>query len=167
MSKKHDELAKLVGFDFFRLSTTEPHPRTRIRLLALGHLQSGKRKTEVVNMFQITFPTLRKWLLWFIEDKIQGLKEGQRSGRNKKLPLEKEEEFRQQVEALQEMRGGGRVRGQDIQILLKEKFSADYALKSVYDVLKRCGLSWISSRSKHPNSDPVLQEEFKKNSKKK
>ena len=55
----------------------------------------------------------------------------------------------------------------DIQVLLKEKFSVDHALPSVYHVLERCGFSWISARSKHPKADPVVQEDFKKNSKKK
>lgn len=167
MGKKHDELSKLTGVDFFQLATKEPHPRVRIRLLALGHLQARKEKMEVANMFQVSLTSLRKWLLRFMKSGVPGLQEGKRSGRKKKLPREKEEEFRQQVEALQDTREGGRIRGQDIQILLKEKFCADYALPSVYDVLERCGLSWISSRSKHPKSDPVTQEDFKKNSKKK
>lgn len=54
-----------------------------------------------------------------------------------------------------------------IQVLLKENFCVDHALPSVYHVLERCGLSWISARSKHPNSDPEAQEDFKKNFKKK
>ena len=167
MSKKHDELSKLTGVDFFQLATKEPHPRVRIRLLALGHLQAKKEKMEVAYMFQISLISLRNWLLRFIKNGVSGLQEGKRIGRKKKLPSEKEEEFRQQVEALQDAREGGRIRGQDIQILLKEKFCADYALPSVYDVLERCGLSWISARSKHPKSDPEAQEDFKKNSKKK
>lgn len=167
MGKKQDELSTLTGVDFFQLATKEPHPRVRIRLLALGHLQAGREKMEVANMFQISLTSLRKWLLRFMKNGVLGLQEGKRHGRNKKLPFEKEEAFRQEVEALQEARNGGRIRGQDIQILLKEKFCADYALPSVYDVLERCGLSWISSRSKHPKSDPVIQEDFKKNSKKK
>jgi transposase len=167
MSKKQDELATLIGVDFFQLATKEPYPRVRMRLLALGHLQAGKEKTEVANMFQVSLTSLRKWLLRFMKSGVRGLKEGKRCGRNKKLPFEKEEEFRQQVEALQATRDGGRIRGQDIQVLLKEKFCADYSLPSVYDALWRCGLSWISSRSKHPKSDPIVQEDFKKNSKKK
>lgn len=98
---------------------------------------------------------------------MQGLKEQPGKGRKKKLSVEQEEEFRQQVEKLQALREGGRVREQDIQVLLKEKFYVDHALPSVYHVLERCGLSWISARSKHPKSDPLIQEDFKKNLKKK
>ncbi len=167
MSKKQEELLTLLGVDFFKLATKEPHPRVRIRLLALGHLRKGREKMEVANMFQVSLTSLRKWLLRFMKNGVLGLQEGKRHGRKKKLQPEKEEEFRREVEALQDVREGGRIRGQDIQILLKEKFCADYALPSVYDVLERCGLSWISSRSKHPKSDPAIQEDFKKNFKKK
>ncbi|MGI0061614.1 MAG: winged helix-turn-helix domain-containing protein [Nitrosotalea sp.] len=165
MGRLTDEVAKLTGTDFFRLAKKESHPRTRIRFLALGHLESGKTKTEVAAMFRISFPTLREWLIRFITEGIEGLRDRAGKGRKRKLPPEREEEFRQQVEELQENREGGRVRGQDVQVLLKEKFCVDHALPSVYHVLERCGLSWISSRSKHPKSDLVAQEEFKKNSK--
>lgn len=167
MSKLKDEIAKLAVIDFFRLAKREPHPRKRIRLLALGHLGSGKTKTEVTVMFKVSFPTLRLWLTRFIDEGIEGLNERARRGRKKKLETEREEEFCQRIEQLQLQRNGGRIRGQDVQALLKEKFCADYALPSVYHVLERCGLSWVSARSKHPKSDPLAQEEFKKNFKKK
>lgn len=162
-----EEINKLIGTDFFQLAKRESNPRVRIRLLALGHLQIGKTKTEVVNMFQIVFPTLREWLLRFIKDGIEGLQDQRGKGRKRKLSVDQEEEFRRQIEELQNSREGGRIRGQDVQVLLREKFCIDHALPSVYHVLERCGLSWISARSKHPKADPVSQDEFKKNSKKK
>ncbi len=167
MKKFQQEIAQLAGTNFFHLAKRERHPRVRIRFLALGHLQSGKTKTDVANMFQITFPTLRSWILRFIEEGPNGLVEKKGKGRKRKLPSSQEENFRQEVEQLQRHRNGGRVRGQDIRVILKEKFCVDHALPSVYHVLERCGLSWISARSKHPKSDPEIQEEFKKNSRKK
>src|SRR5512142_1543101 len=157
MGRLKDEVAKLTGTDFFRLAKKEPRPRTRIRLLALGNLESGKTKTEVAAMFQVSFPTLRTWLVRFIAEGVKGLQDRGGKGRKRKLSSEQEEDFRQRVEELQENREGGRVRGQDVQLLLKEKFCVDHALPSVYHVLERCGLSWISSRSKHPKSDPAAQ----------
>jgi transposase len=167
MNRPEDELAQLAETDFFQLAKRESNSRIRIRLLALGHLRAGKTKLEVINMFRIVFPTLREWLLRFIAEGVDGLRDKQGRGRKRKLSAEQEEDFRQQIERLQESREGGRVRGQDIQVLLKEKFCVDHALPSVYHVLERCGLSWISARSKHPKSDSVAQEDFKKNSKKK
>ena len=167
MNTFQEELTKLAGTDFFQLAKREPNSRMRIRLLALGHLQAGKTKSEVIDMFQIAFPTLREWVLRFIAEGVDGLRERHGRGRKRKLSVEQEENFRQQIESLQKSRKGGRIRGQDIQVLLKEKFFIDHALPSVYHVLERCGLSWISARSKHPKSDPAVQEDFKKNSKKK
>lgn len=167
MGKMKDEIAILKGTNFFQLAKREPNARLHARLLALAHLASGKTKTEVVEMFQITFPTLREWLMRFITGGIEGLKDREGKGRKRKLTSEQEEEFRRHIEQLQESREGGRVRGLDVQVLLKEKFCVDHALPSVYCVLERCGFSWISARSKHPKSDPVAREEFKKNSKKK
>lgn len=167
MGRLKDELLKLEGVDFFRLAKKEKKPRARIRFFALGHLQSGKTKNQVAQMFQVSLTALRKWLVRFISGGIDGLREKTGRGRKRKLPIEKEEEFRCQVEQLQENREGGRVRAQDVQVLLKETFSIDHALPSVYHVLERCGLSWISARSKHPKSDSAKQEEFKKNFKKK
>jgi transposase len=167
MGRLTDELAKLAGVDFFQIAKRESHPKTRIRFLALGHLQSGKTKNEVAHMFQVSLTALRKWLLRFLNGGIDGLRPKAGKGRKRKLPSEQEEEFRQQVERLQESLEGGRVRGQDVQVLLKEKFCVDHALPSVYHVLERCGLSWISARSKHPKANLEAQEDFKKNSRKK
>lgn len=167
MSLRKEEIDKLAGVDFFGLAKNEPHPRVRIRLLALGHLQEGKSKTEIAEMFQVHLVSVRAWFVRFLENGIAGLNEGARSGRRKKLLSEKEEEFCKEIELLQQNKPGGRIRGQDIQLLLKEKFCAEYKLKSVYDVLERCNISWISARSKHPQMDPEIQEDFKKNSKKK
>lgn len=156
MKTPEDTQLQKAEVDFFQLARHEPHPRTRIRFLALGHLKAGKSKQEIAEMFQIVLITLRRWVLRFIAEGLDGLKEQPGKGRKKKLLAEKEEEFRQEVENLQTRREGGRIRGQDIQVLLKEKFSVDHALPSVYHVLERCGLSWISARSKHPKSDPAI-----------
>jgi transposase len=167
MNTPEDIQLQSTEVDFFQLAKREPNPRTRMRLLALGHLKAGKSKQEVTEMFQIVLISLRRWVLRFVTQGVQGLQEQPGRGRKKKLSTEQEEEFRRQVEQLQALRNGGRIRGQDIQVMLKEKFCVDHALPSVYHVLERCGLSWISARSKHPKSDPVIQEDFKKNFKKK
>ena len=51
-----------------------------------------------------------------IKDAVSCLQERKRMDRKKNLLPEKEEEFRQQVEMLQDIREGGRIRGQGIQI---------------------------------------------------
>jgi hypothetical protein len=66
MNTPQNELAKLAETEFFQLAKRESNLRRGIRLLALGHLRAGKTKLEVIDMFQIVFPTLRQSLLRFI-----------------------------------------------------------------------------------------------------
>lgn len=95
------EIDKLANIEFFQLAKREPDPRMQIRLLvALGYLESGTTKTDVVSMCRITFPTLRIWMLRFIPEVLEGLKWRQGRGRNIKLSTEHEENFRQHVEEL-------------------------------------------------------------------
>ena len=75
MGRVKDELSKLVDVDFFRLAKKERSTRARIRFLALGHLRSGKTKNQVAHMFQISLTALRKWLLRFLTDGIDGFRE--------------------------------------------------------------------------------------------
>ena len=105
---------------------------------------------------------MRKCLLRFLSVRIDGLQPKTGKGRKRKLSSEREEEFREQVEQLQRSLEERRVRGQNVQVLLKEKFCVDHSLPSVYHALKRCGLSSISPRSKHPKSSHEAQENFKK-----
>lgn len=157
----------LSKWDFFELAKKTRHPKVHIRLLALGHLKTGKRRKEIAEMFQITTETIKQWVRKFVEIGLEALQEVPGRGRKRKLSQDKEEDFKQSLEKLQDERPGGRVRGEDVRVLLKEKFSADYALPSVYHVLERCGFSWISARSKHPKADAVAQEDFKMSFKKK
>ena len=60
------------------------------------------------------------------------------------------------------MRGGGRIRGEEIRQLLHEQFHVDYSLNGVYHLLERLGMSWISARALSPQADLPAQAAFKK-----
>ena len=167
MSKKAEILKKLAETDFFSLAKIEKHSRTKIRLLALGHVKQGKQRNEIAEMFCVTTQAVREWVNRFVANGLDGLKEGLRGGRRKKLQTSREEEFRCEVEKLQQERKGGRIRASDIQIILREKFCADYALPSVYHLLARTQMHWLTARSKHPKADKEAQEDFKKTLEKK
>ncbi|MDR2540198.1 MAG: winged helix-turn-helix domain-containing protein [Chlamydiales bacterium] len=57
-----------------------------------------------------------------------------------------------EVEKLQEQRQGGRVRASDVQQMLEEKFAVKWAQPSIYHLLKRCRLSWISAKTSKSKS---------------
>ena len=60
---------------------------------------------------------------------------------------------------MQNERPGGRIIAKDVQKMLKEKFNADRSTNVIYDYLKKVRLVWISSRSKHPKSSIIKQQE--------
>ena len=152
----------IEDLDFFELARHESEARTRLRLMGMGHLKAGKKQKEIAEFLGVSPETVRQWRIRFCEQGLEGLKEGARSGAPPVLSREKEEEFRQEVESMQKNREGGRVRGKEIQKMLKSQYGCCYSLNGVYVLLKRLGMVWISARSKHPKSDLKSQEAFKK-----
>lgn len=160
MKKRKIELDK--DCNFFNLSKRESNPQKRIRLIALGQLKSGVKITKVALSVGVDRHAVGNWYDSYKENGLAGLDNKPRKGKPPKLAREKEQDFLNEIENLQNRRSGGRVTGYDIQRLAKDLFNADYAEDSIYTVLKRLGYSWITARSKHPKSDIKTQEAFKK-----
>jgi transposase len=148
--------------DFFKLSKQEQKARKRIRLIALGQLKNGAKITKVSKSIGVDRHAVGKWYDSYKANGLAGLDDKPRKGKPPKLAREKEQDFLNEIENLQNKRSGGRVTGYDIQKLAKDSFNADYAEDSIYTVLKRLGFSWITARSKHPKSDEKRKETFKK-----
>ena len=49
-----------------------------------------------------------------------------------------------------------------VDIMVATKTGKSFHLKSVYRWLHEAGMSWVTSRSRHPQSNPEAQQEFKK-----
>lgn len=154
--------AALYEYDFASLARKTGHGKTKLRLLGMAHLQEGKSFAEIGRMLKVSWIAVSNWLARFKKHGLEGLKEQHRSGRKSHLAKDDEEAFKAAVERLQAERAGGRVRGYDLQQLLKQDFKTHYSVDGVYALLKRLRLSWITARSMHPKADPVAQEAFKK-----
>ena len=140
--------------------------RECIRLLGLRLLQKGFSETEAASLLDVHPQAVYKWLYRYKEGGADSLKDQGGRGRKNTLTDEQEQEFKNAVLTLQEQREGGRVVGRDIKKMLKEKFGIECVNSTVYKLLHKAGLSWISGRTRHPESDPEEQEAFKKTSKK-
>lgn len=155
------------GLDFFKLSKKELNPQKRIRLIALGQLKNGTKITRVAAAIGVDRHTIGCWYKSYKAHGLVGLDNKPRPGKVPKLARENEQFFLKEIENLQNTRSGGRVTGYDIQKMAKDLFGADYADDTIYTVLKRLNMSWITSRSKHPKLNEAAQEAFKKTSHKK
>lgn len=159
MSKLPEDFNK---YDFEKLYKNERNPNTKERLLALQHLKEGKSKIEVGKILKRARRTIGEWYKRFLDSGLEGLVNQPRSGRNPNLAKKNEKVFLKELDKLQDERGGGRVVGEDIKQMLQEKFNADYHVNSVYRLLDRLDIVWITGRSIHPKADKEAQEEFKK-----
>ena len=152
--------------DFARLAKKEPHPQKRVRLIVMAQLKRGMTMGEVARLLGIGRHAIGIWYKRYMEAGLEGLNNKPRPGRPPCIPREREVEFVQRVQDMQMERNGGRVTGYDIQKMALCEFGANYAEDSIYFVLKRLDVSWVTARSKHPMADEEKQEAFKKDFKK-
>lgn len=146
------------------LAKNEAHARTRVRLLGMAHLKDGLSLNDIAKALRVHEATVHGWIQRFNAQGLDGIIESPRSGAKRKLAAEQEALFKAAVIGLQAQRSGGRITGHDIRVLLEEKFQVYCCLNSVYNLLARLGLVWISVRSKHPKQSQANQDNFKKNS---
>ena len=133
------------------------------RCLALHYIQSGHTYDQVSDLICYSRKTIMQWVRKFEKgglDYLLSTKPGR--GRRARISTDVSEEFSKEVISLQENRNGGRVIGEDIVNLVKEKYDVQYSVSGIYKVLSRMGLSWVSGRSIHPKANLEAQEAFKK-----
>ena len=158
-----ETLQQLQRYNFDLLARQELNGQRRMRHIALPYLKDDKNFTEVADALRVTHHSVMRWLKWFACGGVDRLAGTPHYWSTHRLPKPQEEAFRQAVKQLQDSRGGGRVRGDDIRQRLSEQFVVAYNLNGVYDLLKRLDMAWIAARSISPHADPSKQAAFKKN----
>jgi transposase len=151
---------QLSKYDLEEMQKKEKNPETKLRILGLQHFKEGKTKTWIAEACRVNPRTVYSWVKTFEAEGPDSLTRKAGQGSRQELNKEDEARFLEELEKL----GAepGRIRGKDIQELLKEKFNAEYHLNSVYRLLKKLGIVWITGRSIHPKANPEAQENFKK-----
>jgi transposase len=152
----------LDDYDFATLARAEGNKKIYQRLMILAHLKEGMPKSQISRLLFISTDQICAWFKRFNQEGIEGLKDKSRSGRPRLLDRSAHETLKQKIEESQTTLSGGRVRGEDILQLIKKEWSVSYSLSGVYYLMKDIGMSWISTRSKHPKQDEEAQEQFKK-----
>lgn len=164
--RKAEPIRGIELYDFDKLSKVQGTARERRRYLAFAHIQEGKTFVYTAKAVRVRLRSLMRWVAGFKAHGLDGLKDQPGRGAKRCLNLEKEKAFKLDVLELQKDRIGGRVKGRDILKLMNKKYGLQPSLATVYNILKRVNLSWITGRSIHPKADLKAQEAFKKTSKK-
>lgn len=150
--------------DFKSLYKQRGQQKYGIRLLALWKIQSGINETDVCGIIGKTHKTIREWRKSYEEGGLSALLTIA-PGRGKKPKVDLSKTLADDIKFLQDERDGGRIRCKDILDLVESKHGVRYSQSAMYTILHKLGFSWITSRSKHPKSDPEAMEAFKKTSK--
>lgn len=161
MKNIRDLVQEIQDYDFKLEYKRERDPLIKIKFQALHHLQSGKLLKDVADIVLYDEKAIRSWVRRFVNFDYEGLLEKKGRGQKPRLPKDKEDEFKDELDKLHEVRKGGRVTVDDIQKLLLEKFDCNYSRQGVYTLLDRINIVWISGRSKHPKHSQDAIEDFK------
>jgi transposase len=149
-----------------RKARTETDAHKRIRLLAIANVLDGMSRQEAAQSVGLSRNALHHWINRYNREGVEGLSDRPRCGRPTNLEAQKTESFKRRVLAGAELSRDGIVsfRGWKLQEILHQEFDAEYALSSVYKVLSRLNLRPLQPRPRHPDTDELAQEEFKKTS---
>ena len=165
--RKAKPIEELDKYDFDKLARSVGSASERKRFLAFAHIKDGKSFSEAARMIRVEPHTVIVWVKKFRKFGIEGLRQQKGSGAKRLISKEAEEMVSQAVEEMQKSRRGGRVRGHDVWEFVNNNYGIDLSNGSLYRLLHRAGLSWITGRSQHPKANPKLQEDLKKTLKKK
>lgn len=162
MSRKKHLPPSFYDEPFFQLFKESSRKRESLRYLGLHHLQQGCTYEEVSQQIGTSIDAIFRWVRKYRNKGIEGLKEGRRSGRPRRLDKDQQEQFKSLFLDAQANRMGGRLTGKDANEIVQEQFAVSYSPSGIYVLLHACGLSWITGRSRHPAHDTQAQDEFKK-----
>jgi transposase len=154
-------ISKYTHINFQKMARTESCPRVRERLLGIHNLMLGKNRIDAARSVGRNPEWLRSWILRYEESGLEGLSDKAKSGQPKFLTDEQESKLVEDIIKLQDDRDGGRITAEEIRQHIIKEYEVEYKSRGVYDLLYRLGLSWVSSRSKHPKSDKNKQKSFK------
>jgi|TARA_B100001964_G_C14135543_1_gene554969 transposase len=149
--------------NFMKLYRKEPRGYVKVRLLAMHHLQRGLGTTQVSSIVAYPRQTIWEWVQWYKDGGLIRLQSSpQNRGRKSKLTQEQEASLSEEICKLQDARSGGRINGVNITNHIESHWGVRYAPGSIYTLLRRLNIVWITGRSKHPKANPEEQEIFKK-----
>ncbi|HMT02432.1 MAG TPA: helix-turn-helix domain-containing protein [Burkholderiales bacterium] len=126
--------------DFSELAESEDNLALKVRYIALSYLQAGKTVLETAELVGRSSRMVHRWISQYRDFGLDGLKDKPGRGRKTQLPVEREDEFKSKILALQRQ-SVGKLKGRSIQKLLKDDFDIDCTLSTVYNILSRLNLT--------------------------
>jgi transposase len=139
--------------------------RVERRIIALRLVAAGNQAQEVGQAVSVDERTVRVWVKEWNRRGGESLRYDRYKGATPRLPPELESEVKDAIRrGPPEAMGLSVWRGWAIGAWLEKEYAVTYSRDGVYKLLHRLGFSSLMPRPRHPGSDAVAQEEFKKKS---
>ena len=148
--------------DFKRLSKQEKNARRKMRYLALYHFRLGKSRYIIAQILGVSRTSVNKWISLYLSEGMEALSDKKPPGRPSSLSSKQKQHLAAFIENHTTNPDGGRLIAEDIRQYIQKQFGVEYQLGNIYRLLKEIGLSWITSRSRHPKQSLASQDVFKK-----
>lgn len=140
-------------------------PKTARRLQAVAMAQQSLTGAKIAELLGEDARLIRDWVTRYNRGGVEAMTDAPGAGRKPKLPPEKQQAFKDRVEAgPSDADGVSVLHGKDYQRILEQEFGVVLSLSSVYNLLHRLGYSWLAPRPRHEKADPQAQADFKKTS---
>lgn len=149
------------------LYQTETHSRLARRIQAVWLASKGRTCPEIMDITGAKRRTVQQWIARYNHGGIEELLDKPRSGRPALLTAKSAKRLARRIEAGPTRADGVSVfTGPAVGELVKREFGVLYSLRGVECLLGRMGFSYLAPRPRHEKTNPQIQEEFKKTSRK-
>lgn len=142
---------------------TEPRAKVARRLTAVRLARLGFTAAQIAEQVILSERQVGTWIARYNAGGADALAD--RGGRGRKGPLAvaQEDRLRDRLRAGPTAADGVcTLRGEDVRRILREEFGVLRSLQATYDLIHRLGFEPLRPRPRHPDTDPEVQDRFKK-----
>lgn len=144
-----------------------PDARLARRIQAVWLARQGRTCPQIRDITGVSRRTIQQWIARYNRGGIDELLDKPRSGRPALLSTESEERLARRIEAgPTDADSFSAFTGPAVGALVEQEFGVLYSLRGIERLLGRMGFSYLAPRPRHEESDPQVQEAFKKTSRK-
>jgi transposase len=144
------------------LARNQKNAKQRDRYRAVAMALEGRTISHIMYVLSRSKNFVQRWTYFYRDGGIAAIVPTAQKGRPTKLHADKEQVFKQRIEAgpLPSDNGICTLRGKDAMRILEKEFGAKYSLNAVYALMHRVGLSCLKPRPRHRHNDPAIMQQW-------
>ena len=140
-----------------------------IRLYAVYQVALGQSSRKLEELYQTSFKQITNWVHRFEQEGIEGLKDKPGRGRKSSLSTAQLEELSELLlkrSPTSYQYNTETWTGPILVDWIKKHFDVEFKKAQIYNIIRKLGFTYQKAKGFYPESDPLVQEEFKERLKK-